>query len=523
LSASPSLSRRDFFRKAAGAGTMQASEKLIANTPRDVAPAPSLAAHVANRLTFGPRPGDVAAIDAQGVDAWVNAQLNPTSSDTPELASALAALPTNTFAENTQTLYDRRIEYWMSVEPVNQVRHATMARMLHSKWQLRELMVEFWRDHFNVYGYDSPVSCLYPEWDRLLRQHCFGNFRAFVEATSKHPAMLYFLDNYLSTNAGPNENFARELCELHTLGAINYNVTGGYIDDDVYEASRCFTGWTYERDGKSPDRGKFKYVRDNHDRFQKVIFGTDIPRDQADLADGLKVLDLVCYHPGTARHLATKLLHRFVSENPSEALINSTADVFYQNRTDPNQIRLTLQHIFSSAEFRSTSNRMVLFKRPYDWIVSTMRALNIPYIYRDNDDDNDMDMTWMINQVGYQLFAWRSPKGPTFDRYTWCSANGMLRRYNFIFRIDAGWWDNKGLVYPSVSILPSSLKTTREICTWWVNRVIQRTVSNTTFENLMTFVSNGRNVDLALSTSQIEDKVPRLAALCTVTPEFMWR
>lgn len=506
-----SISRRSFL-----AGAMGKSSASM----RDPAPTPSLAAHVANRLMYGPKPGDVAAIEAQGVDAWIQEQLNPDSSESPEFTSAAGQLPLETLFESTTQLWDRR-EYSDSIRPANQVRHLTLTRMLHSKWQLKEVIVEFWRDHFNVYAYDDPVRRLYPEFDRILREHAFGNFRQFVEATSKHPAMLYFLDNYLSTNAGPNENFARELCELHTLGAMNYNTPDGYADEDVYEASRCFTGWTYERDNSSPDRGKFKYVRGNHDRFQKVVLGTAIPRDQGDLEDGLQVLDLLCFHPGTARHIATKLCQRFVSAVPPASIVASTAEVFYDNRNHPNQIRRTLAHIFASAEFREPENRMSLFKRPFDWIVSAMRALQIPYIYREGD--NSFDMTGMMTPLGYQLFGWRSPDGPPYELYDWCSANSMLRRCNFVFRIDAGWWSNNGLTYPSLSIMPESLATPRQICEWWQTRIFQRELSAVTFNSLLTFVARGRNPDIGLPPDQIESIVPRLAALCTTSPEFMWR
>lgn len=490
--------------------------------PRGPAPVASLEQHVAMRLMYGAKPGQVAEIQAKGVNNWIYEQLRPTSSDTAELTAALNALPHATLSESITALWDRTdADYSESIRPVHEVRHATMARMLHSKWQLFEIMVEFWRDHFNVYGYDNPIRCLYPTWDKLLRQHALGNFRALAEATSRHPAMLNFLDNYLSTNAGPNENFAREFFELHTLGSMHYNTPDGYIDEDVYESSRCFTGWTYDRDDESPTRGQFKYVRDNHDRFQKVVLGTPIPRDQADLADGLQVLDIVCNHPGTARHIAHKLCKRFIAEDPPESIVSSAATVFLTNASHPNQIRLTMEHILASTEFRDPANRFNLFKRPYDWIISAMRALSIPYIYREGEDS--FDFTGRISQVGYQLFSWRSPDGPSYDRYDWCSANSMLRRCNFVFQIDAGWWENDGMVYPSVELMPSNLKSPRQITDWWTARIFQRPVSDVTKESLLDFVARGRNPDLDMSEDQISNTVPRLAALCTTSPEFMWR
>lgn len=522
MAAAASTSRRQFFRtiyskKEAVPGNASTDPVFV----RDIAPPPSLAVHVASRLMYGPRPGDVAAIETQGVNAWLTDQLNP-GADNPELTAALNALPRETLSESVTTLYDRRnLAYSNAVRPAHQVRHATLTRMLLSRWQLFEVMTEFWHKHFNAYGYDAPMMCLWPDWDRLIRQHALGNFRQFLEATGRHPVMLHFLDNYLSTNSGPNENYARELFELHSMGAINYNVAGGYVDEDVYEASRCFTGWTYERSAASANRGQFKYIRENHDRFQKVVLGTAIPRDQADLADGQKVLDLICNNPGTSRFIALKLCRRFVSENPPESLLQSTANVFHSNRNAPNQIALTLRHIFDSAEFRDTAQYMVRFKAPYDWLMSAMRALNLPYIYREGE--SSFDWTWTINQLGYQMFAWRSPDGPPDDFFSWATANSLLRRYNLVFRVDAGWWTNGGLSVPSQGLMPASLRTAREIAQWWAARIIQRPISLVTFEQLMGFIAEGRNYDIKLPADQVSSKLSRLAVLCTVTPEFMWR
>jgi len=519
MSAMQSISRREFFQKLSVKAQPAISPESIIPDP---APSPSLAAHVAMRLMFGARPGDVALIDAQGVDNWIAEQLNPGGTDYPELTTALAALPHATLSENTTTLFDRRsLAYQEQIRPAVEVRHATLARMLYSKWQLNELMVEFWHNHFNVFAFDNPIMCLFPEWDRLIRTHALGNFRQFLGAVAEHPVMLHYLDNYLSTNAGPNENYARELMELHTLGSINYNVTGGYTDEDVYECSRCFTGWTYERSAAAAGRGTFKYIRENHDRYQKEFLGVDIPRDQPDLADGKKVLDIVCEHQGTAYHIALKLCRRFVSETPSESLVQSTANVFYTNRSSNQQIALTLAHIFASSEFRNPADFAGKFKRPYDWMISSMRALSVPYIYKPEPDG--FDMYYMMSELGHRIFEWRSPDGPPDTFAHWATANSLLRRYNYIFQTDAGWWEGDGLTFPTANLMPISLRTAREICAWWAERIIQRPISVSSMEGLMVFVAEGRNLDIPLPPDQIIEKLPHLAALCTVSPEFMWR
>lgn len=399
----------------------------------------------------------------------------------------------------------------------------TTARNLLSKWQLKERMVEFWHNHFNIYSFDGTIITFFPIWDKTVRQHALGNFKELLVASSQDVCMLNYLDNYLSTNSGPNENYARELIELHTLGAMNYNKPNGYIDNDVYEASRCFTGWTYERSNSSPDRGRFKYVAANHDRFQKIFLGRSIPNDQAPLQDGLQVLGWLAEHPGTARHIAYKLVQKFVADNPPNSLVTSTAKVFLDNVNSPTQIRDVLAHIFASTEFTGTTYRHKKFKRPYDWVISCMRALNLPYRYLSGS--YNWDMIGMIDTVGLQIFGWRSPDGPSDVAVDWASPNNLLRRCNFIMQIAAGWYLSNGrnLVIPHENMVPTNLTTAREIGNWWIDRVFQRPVSDVTRQGIIDFISKGRNADIPLSQEIITKKMQQIPVLCTISPEFNWR
>jgi uncharacterized protein (DUF1800 family) len=494
---------------------LQLSESTAKATP---APVPSLAAHAANRLLYGPRQGDVAAIESQGYEAFLAQHLNPGAINDSACDALLAALPRETLSETWAQLYDRRsLPNWNNVIlPFNQTRHATVVRRASSRRQLYERLVEFWHDHFSIYGLEFIVASLFPKWDETIRQHALGNFRAFLEATAAHPCMLYYLDNYISTNAGPNENYAREVFELHTLGRMNYQTQGGYVDDDVYESSRCFTGWTFERSGTDPNRGQFKYVHEQHDRFMKWVLGQRIPNDQAPLKDGRDVLDLIAFHPGTARHIAWKLAQRFIADEPPASIVDSTAAVFSNFKDDPAQIRKTLEHLLSSEEFKAEEHRAVKFKRPADWLISTMRALNIAYPLHDS-------FFWDFNNMGHRFFEWRSPDGPPDVTRKWATSNGLLQRWNYIFRVASGWWSGNGYTLNVSGRMPADRETAREIVQWWVDNLIQRPVSSATMNGLIDFIAEGRNPDLRLPASQIESKVHYLAAVIVMTPEFQRR
>ncbi|MGD9253679.1 MAG: DUF1800 family protein, partial [Holophagae bacterium] len=290
--------------------------------PRRIAkalPSPPLAAVIAlNRMGFGPRPGDVTDFvslggnDAARLEAYVDQQLNPAGIDDSACSVRIAAAGFTTLNKSQAQLWQDHVEADVSwserMQPYFEVERLTFLRAVHSKRQLVEVLADFWHNHFNVYGYEYWIGPLWSYWDRdVIRANLLGNFRQMLGAVAASPCMLYYLDNYTNTSAGPNENWARELFELHTLGAENYlgvkrqidvpvDGTGnpiGYVDDDVFEATRCFTGWTFDF-----DTGLFEYHSEYHDHFQKTVLGSYLPPNQAALADGQDVLDAVAFHPG---------------------------------------------------------------------------------------------------------------------------------------------------------------------------------------------------------------------------------
>jgi len=234
---------------------------------------PSAAVIAINRMGFGPRPGDIAAFNALGSDdverltAYVDQQINPGSIDDSACDTRIAAAGFTTLNKSLAQLWLDHVEADVSwserMRPFFEIERMAFLRGVHSKRQLTEVLADFWHNHFNVFGYDYWCGPLWVHYDRdVIRGNQLGNFRVMLESVAASPCMLYYLDNYTSSNAGPNENWARELIELHTLEAENYlgvmrqvdvplDGSGepvGYVDDDVFEATRCFTGWTFDFD-----------------------------------------------------------------------------------------------------------------------------------------------------------------------------------------------------------------------------------------------------------------------------------
>jgi uncharacterized protein (DUF1800 family) len=359
------------------------------------------ALHVLSRLGYGPRPGDVERVRAMGVAAYIRRQLDPASIDDEGTESRLASL---------RTLAMRPAELWrlyprpdpallqqmrsgemgrdearrvlpLEARPawiVAELQAARLTRAVLSERQLLEVMVDFWFNHFNVYAGKGDMRWLVTSYERdAIRPHALGRFRDLLQATARHPAMLYYLDNWLSTRdgftvrGGPakgrrmglNENYARELLELHTLG-----VDGGYTQQDVVEVARCFTGWGIER---PPAEGRFVFRPLAHDPGAKTVLGRHIPAGGGE-SDGLTVLDLLARHPATARFIATKLARRFVSDEPPPAVVERASRIFLD--TDGN-IRDVLAAILASPEFLSLDAYRAKIKSPLELVASAVRAL----------------------------------------------------------------------------------------------------------------------------------------------------
>jgi uncharacterized protein (DUF1800 family) len=298
-------------------------------------------------------------------------------------------------------------------------------RAIYSNRQLEEQLVDFWFNHFNVFLEKGADRFLVPSYEReAIRPNVLGHFRTLLEATATSPAMLFYLDNWQSVAAdtrrgrgnrparGLNENYARELMELHTLG-----VDGGYTQKDVTEVARCFTGWTIRapREG-----GGFWFNEKVHDKGEKIVLGVKIPAGGGK-EDGEKVLDLLAKHPATARFISTKLAQRFVADEPPPALIDHMAKTFQKTNGD---IREVLRVMLTSNEFLSAGARKSKVKSPFEMVVSAVRAsgANVDYAF---------PLANRIAQMGQPLYRKLEPTGYSNVGSEWMSTSGLLARMNF--------------------------------------------------------------------------------------------
>ena len=409
-------------------------------------------------------------------------------------------------------------------------------------------MAEFWHNHFNVNAYaESRISATFPLYDRLMRTNWNGNFRTLLESVAQSVAMQYYLNNATNKDGGPNENYARELFELHTFGSGNYfnslysrwqDVPGsgqgapiGYIDEDVYEAARAFTGWTIAdgsndgNGGKLPNTGEFITVKDWHDRFQKRVLASEIPRDQTELQDGRKVLDLVAYHPATARHICFKLCQRLVADQPSDALVQRAVDAWLAAKNDPRQIAKTLRVILLSDEFKQTWGAKV--KRPFELLVSYIRATGMDFPPKNLF--NTGLLSWSMEPTGYRLFSWPTPTGHPDTMGFWLSTNVMLRRWNMPNEMLNRWFWGLANTDPAPfnlrGAIPADLTTSRQIVTFWVQRLLGRPVADAHFQILLKLMAQNASPDSPPSgtDTDLTDRVNNLVALIAMMPEFQMR
>ena len=310
---------------------------------------------------------------------------------------------------------------------------AKVLRAVYSNRQLDEVLVDFWYNHFNVYLDKGADRYLVTEYERdSIRPHVLGKFRDLLEATAKSPAMLFYLDNWQSVgpnaprprnpnNAkqarrGLNENYGRELLELHTLG-----VDGGYTQKDVTEVARCFTGWTINQ----PQRGgQFTFNPRLHDNGEKTVLGVKIPAGGGE-SDGEKVLDIVARQPSTAHFISRKLAQRFVADDPPASLVDRMALTFQKTDGD---IREVLRTMLASREFWSQGAYRSKMKSPLEMVASAVRAVN-------GEVDFAFPLVNQVAQLGEPLYRKQEPTGYSNSSAEWVNTAGLLARMNFALQL----------------------------------------------------------------------------------------
>jgi len=422
--------------------------------------------HALNRLTYGPRPGDFERVRAIGLSAWIDRQLRPRTIDDSATERALAELATlrmpiaellrefprpdpklrEKIASGEMTRQEMQERYPMEKRPFRiaaELQAAKVIRAVTSERQLEEVMVDFWFNHFNVFAGKGDVRWYVSAYEReAIRPHALGKFPDLVSATASHPAMLFYLDNWLSASsdfirpagpnrgrkAGLNENYARELMELHTLG-----VDGGYTQRDVTEVARAFTGWTIDRPQTD---GRFVFRPLMHDEGEKVVVGHRIPAGGGQ-GDGERVIEILTRDPATARFVATKLVRRFVSDTPPPALVARVAGTYTHTGGD---IPSMLRTIFESPEFFSEDAYRAKIKKPFEFVASAVRALG-----GTTDAQGGMALARASAEIGEPLYQAQPPTGYADRAEVWVNAGALLARMNFALGLASGR-------YPHVSV-----------------------------------------------------------------------
>jgi uncharacterized protein (DUF1800 family) len=520
----------------------------MAANQKDFPILPPLEVIALNRISFGIAPGDVEAFrslpGATSQDkfkAYVEQQLQPASIRDEPCEKRLAHLQSlgksleQVWREYYRGAPETNKKFEVFYLPTNETKFATLVRAVYSKRQLQEVLADFWHNHFNISpDRDVRIAATFANWDReVIRKHLLGNFRQMLGAVATHPAMLYYLDNASSNRAGPNENWARELFELHTLGAENYlgvkrqnQVPGfaqgrpiGYVDDDVYESTRAFTGWrvndTKDEYAGLNDTGLFHYYAPGHDRFQKTILGRYILPDQGPMKDGNDVLDALAEHPGTARHISRKLARRLIGDNPPQSVIDAAASVFMSQRKAPDQLKQVTRTILLSNAFRQTWGEKI--KRPFEIYVSILRAIDAQL----NPTKADHILP-QLTQLGQPLFGRIPPDGYPDTRATWTSTSSLLERWRLVQGLVGDWWPE---VIKSDVVKQTQARQPKEVLDAWVRRTLARPLTPQTQTAIISFMNELRGGNLTTPLSEEDAKwfIPFTVAAILSSPDFQWR
>ncbi|MCB2106171.1 MAG: DUF1800 domain-containing protein, partial [Rhodobacteraceae bacterium] len=529
-----------------------------------------------NRVTFGARDIDVAKAESMGWENWVEDQLNPPAGDDPALAGLLngATLKIAYSARDTETqswpavneerplttlsmnsadllaIYDKVRAGELPNAEINRLGEETVAatwiRNAHSAYQVREVMADFWHRHFNVAASEGQqVIFTLPIYDRdVIRANIFGNFRAFVTANAQSTAMLFYLDNADSRASQPNENYARELLELHTIGASGYvgvnkppwtgpgpepvgTQSVGFSDQDVIAASRALSGWTVGMGQRAPGRrvlpktGEFLYEAAFHNPDAGEFMGVHLPPSPAaDLnstqavEQGLKVIELAAEHDITGRFVVTKLATRLFGDTPPQNVIDVATATWLANRKSSTQLRDTLRTILLSPELMQAP--AVKVRRPYEKMIAIARGVGAAISPK-------RSMLSVFNGTKDAIFTWPAPNGWPDKSGYWLATSGLLTQWNAVLNSL-----NNGLL--SVSLANESIDTTSivELVDDWTERIVGGPISASGRQALIDFASNSSGikgyVGLNNANAQnIENQLRRLVTMIAASPEFSYR
>lgn len=456
-----------------------------------------------NRCTFGFKESEYQRALSLGYTGWLQEQFNYLSLDVSVLESAIAAsLP--------------RVN-WTAAELITEVKStgkpglgakdltaATLLRQLHSPRQLLEVMVDFWSNHFNITAASSPENYYKVVDDRdTVRAHALGSFPDMLKASARSLAMQYYLDNVSNTKTGPNENYARELMELHTL-----SVTGGYTETDVKEVARCFTGWTVT--GQSANAPVFSFLSSKHDTGAKTVLGQAIPAGRG-IEDGDQVLDILAAHPSTAKFIAKKLCVRFIGDTPETSIVDQVAATYVSTNGD---IPSMLWTIFGSAEFMASYDRKI--RRPTEYVIGVLRVteptLTAEYLAK---------ISTPITTMGHMPFQWPAPNGYPDSLGYWINTGAMLSRWNWAFGLAE---DTLGSpIRINIPALIGSANTPTTLVDRLSARLLRRSLASADRDRFINFAAQGGSPTQVYTGTTLTLRSRELIGLMLSSPYFLYR
>jgi uncharacterized protein (DUF1800 family) len=428
------VDRRQFLRLAgtvaAGAGVAACSPlyREFSNVPGPIPPWPPLPLadfRGLSRLTYGPLPEERRRVLEIGLAGWIEEQLSPEGVPDGGVQWRLRPLDALRVASDS-------LSSWEAEDVILQLKQGALLRQVYSRRQLLERMVEFWTDHFNITVRKGDGWFLKPVDDReVVRAHALGDFGHLLWSSAHSPAMLVYLDNQANVKESPNENYARELLELHTLG-----VSGGYSQQDVMELARCLTGWTVKRHFWP---GQFHFDPDLHDPAAKQLLGLEIQPDGQREAE--RVLGHLAGHPATARRVAGKLVRRFVTEIEDRASADLADRAALALQRSAGSITAMLRVVLLDGLARDPALWGPKIKRPVDVVASALRLL-------DADTDGGRPLQQALGAMGQPPFEWPTPDGPPDDSAFW--STNLLPRWNFAIALARNELEGTGVDPPAL-------------------------------------------------------------------------
>jgi uncharacterized protein (DUF1800 family) len=528
--------------------------------------APAFETLALNRTTFGARDTDIAYVKRIGWPAWVDEQLSPPAGDDPALAAHLAnqamrimyvgqpptkgivgwpdvnqLRPLNYMRADTATLWDlaRNVEFSVAANELSRVQQeicaATWIRNTHSAFQLREFMVDFWNNHFNV-GRQADIfaSVALPIYDtQVIRPRALGNFRDLLGAVASSTSMLRYLNNAESTAALPNENYARELLELHTLGRNVYQGIGagagqgvfplqkgvfatGFTDQDILTASRALSGWTVEQGqaGASGNTGRFFYNPLQHNTQARTFLGVDLTGLNAPMLQGNVVLDILADHPATVDFVVTKIAKRMFGDTPPNEVVARGKQAWLANRGANDQIKRVLAAMLQDGdEIGRPYAQNSKLRRPYERIIAFFRTTDTTV--------NAFDLaSSAATALGDGVYVWPTPEGRPDTDAQWLSTSANLYNWNLPLLLLAqnAFRTTLGQQTPAaVSRSPTLLVE------YWVERMIGYTLRPAAMTALIQDAASPTGALAAYASGgvlNIENALRRLTALIATSPEF---